>query len=246
MPSVFLSPSTQEYNPYVNGGNEEYYMNIITDAIIPYLDASGIAYGRNDTAGSFLNSVRLSNQGSYDLHLAIHSNASAPPNEGRIQGTDVYYYPQSSRGSRAADIFANNFKEIYPEPSLVKTVPTTALGEIVKTKAPAILIEVAYHDNPDDAQWIRENIDVIAENLAVSIGDYLGVPITIPESGSFGVVTTQGSSLNLRSQPTINSTIKARIPDGTRLPLLSGVNGWYLTVFEQKRGYVSGEFIRPL
>ena len=31
MPSVFLSPSLQEYNPYVNGGNEEYYMNLIAD-----------------------------------------------------------------------------------------------------------------------------------------------------------------------------------------------------------------------
>ena len=24
MPSVFISPSTQEYNPYVDGGNEEF------------------------------------------------------------------------------------------------------------------------------------------------------------------------------------------------------------------------------
>lgn len=25
MPNVFLSPSTQEYNQFVNGGTEEYY-----------------------------------------------------------------------------------------------------------------------------------------------------------------------------------------------------------------------------
>ena len=165
MPSVFLSPSTQEFNPYVDGGNEEYYTNIITDAIIPYLEASGISYGRNDPAGSFLNSVRLSNQGSYDLHLAIHSNAAPPPDAGKVRGTQVYYYPKSLQGSRAADIFANNFKEIYPLPEKVTTVPTTSLGEIVRTKAPAILIELAYHDNPADAQWIRDNIDSIAELL---------------------------------------------------------------------------------
>ena len=29
MPSVYLSPSLQEYNPYIDGGNEEYYMNLI-------------------------------------------------------------------------------------------------------------------------------------------------------------------------------------------------------------------------
>ena len=27
MPSIYLSPSTQEFNPYIIGGNEEYYMN---------------------------------------------------------------------------------------------------------------------------------------------------------------------------------------------------------------------------
>ena len=31
MPKVFLSPSTQEWNPYVDGGNEEQYMNLIAD-----------------------------------------------------------------------------------------------------------------------------------------------------------------------------------------------------------------------
>ena len=35
MPKVYLSPSLQEYNPYVDGGNEEYYMNLVADAIEP-------------------------------------------------------------------------------------------------------------------------------------------------------------------------------------------------------------------
>ena len=180
MASVFLSPSTQEYNPYIDGGNEEYYMNIITDAMIPYLEVSGIRYGRNDPQKTFLNSVRLSNEGNYDLHLAIHSNAAGPANAGRVKGTQVYYYADSVNGKRAADIFANNFTQIYPDPSKVKTVPTRTLTELVRTKSPAILIEVAYHDNREDAQWIRDNIETIAENLVISIGDYLGVEIVQP------------------------------------------------------------------
>ena len=47
MPRIYLSPSTQEFNPYVIGGNEEYYMNLIADAMEPYLYASGIAFTRN-------------------------------------------------------------------------------------------------------------------------------------------------------------------------------------------------------
>ena len=42
MPNVFLSPSTQEWNPYVNGGSEEFYMNQIADRMEPYLRSSGI------------------------------------------------------------------------------------------------------------------------------------------------------------------------------------------------------------
>ena len=37
MPSLFLSPSTQDQNPYVIGGSEEYYMNLVADAMEPYL-----------------------------------------------------------------------------------------------------------------------------------------------------------------------------------------------------------------
>ena len=44
MAFLYLSPSTQEYNPYVNGGNEEYYMNLLADELEPYLRASGISF----------------------------------------------------------------------------------------------------------------------------------------------------------------------------------------------------------
>ena len=47
MPIIYLSPSTQEKNEYVNGGTEEQYMNLLADKMIPYLDASGIRYTRN-------------------------------------------------------------------------------------------------------------------------------------------------------------------------------------------------------
>ena len=41
MPRIYLSPSTQEYNPYVTGnGSEEYFMNLVADAMEPYLLAN--------------------------------------------------------------------------------------------------------------------------------------------------------------------------------------------------------------
>lgn len=180
MPSVFISPSTQEFNPYVDGGNEEYYMNLIADELIPYLLASGITVNRNNPDESLSRAIALSNEQRYDLHLALHSNAAPENLAGKLSGTDVYYYPTSTKGRQAADIIAANFKAIYPNPNLVNTKTSTSLAELRRTKAPAVLIEIAYHDNPQDAQWIRENIGKIAKNLALSVTEFLGVPFREP------------------------------------------------------------------
>ena len=59
-------------------------------------------------------------------------------------------------------------------------VPTTTLAELRRTEAPAVLVEVAYHDNWEDANWIINNIEAIGRNLALSVADILGVPFVEP------------------------------------------------------------------
>lgn len=180
MPSVYLSPSVQEFNLYINGGTEEYYMNLIADAMMPYLYASGITVIRNNPNASLAQAIRESNAGGFDLHLALHSNAAPDYLSGALQGPDVYYYAYSAKGEEAADIFSENLKLIYPDPSLVNTIPTTSLAELRRTSAPSVLVETAYHDNYFDAQWIKDNIELIASNLSVSVAQFLGVPFVNP------------------------------------------------------------------
>ena len=179
MPYIYLSPSTQEFNPYVNGGNEEYYMNLIADAMEPYLYASGINFTRNTPQMTAASSIAASNAGNYDLHLALHSNATAA-GDGSVRGSEVYYYPTSTEGKRAAQIIANNLEMIYPLPSRVRTIPTTSIGEVRRTRAPSAFIEFAYHDNEQDAAWIRNNINAIAENVVLSLTDYFAIPFVMP------------------------------------------------------------------
>ena len=180
MPNIYLSPSLQEWNPYIDGGNEEYYMNLIADAMEPYLNASKINFTRNSPDMTLRQAINQSNMGNYDLHLAIHSNASGEANAGRNRGVEVYYYPTSTKGQDFAETLATNMSDLYPDPDRVKTVPTTTLGELRLTRAPASLIEVAYHDNIDDARWIRDNINNIARNLSKSVAETLGVPFAEP------------------------------------------------------------------
>lgn len=175
---VFLSPSTQPYNLYVNGGNEQEYMNKLADAMEPLLRKNGIGYSRNIPDTSVGESIRLSNKGYYDLHLALHTNAAPESLKGKLRGIDIYYYEYSRWGKAAAEIIAENLKEIYPRPDLVRAVPTTKLIELKKTNAPAVLAELGYHDNPEDEAWIKGNIEAIAQNLTKSLTEYFGIPYT--------------------------------------------------------------------
>ena len=244
MPTIYLSPSTQEWNPYVDGGNEEYYMNLLADALEPYLRSNGIQWVRNKPEMTAASSIQQSNQGTYDLHLALHSNASPESEAGLRQGPEVYYSPYSQAGLRAAQLFAENLQELYPYPWQVKTIPTSRLGEVTKTKAPAILVEVAYHDNPEDAAWIRANISELAANLARSLTDYFDLPFVEPQPAQNGTVQVQpGSHLNIRQLPSLDAPILARAANGTPITVYGQWEGWYVVRWNGVNGYADSRYI---
>lgn len=242
MPTIYLSPSTQEFNPYSGGGNEEYYMNLLADAMEPYLVASGIKFTRNSPSGTAADAINESNRGNYDLHLALHSNASGL-SDGSVRGSEFYYYPGSADGRRFAEIAAKNFKLIYPLPNQVRTVPTTTLGEVARVKAPAVLVEVAYHDNPQDAEWIRNNIEAMAANLVYSLTEYFGIPFNTPQNIFVTTVRTKGSNLNIRYLPSTDSVIIGSIPNGAEVTVLATLPEWSLVDYNGAVGYVSSRYL---
>lgn len=261
MPTIYLSPSTQEFNQFVTGGSEEYWMNQITDAMIPYLQQYGIDYYRNTpdmTAGS---SLRDSNSKNVDFHLAIHSNASGEAQAGRNRGVIVFYYPGSTGGQRMADLLVQNFKQIYPLPNQVSAVTTTSLGEVSRTNAPSVLLEVAFHDNVEDANWITNNIDTIARTIANSVNQYFtgtqpqtGTPQTgtappatqQPSTGQTGRVTLSSGYLNIRNGPALSGEIIGMIPNGATVRITEQVGDWYRIIYDGIDGYVLGNYIRRL
>ena len=247
MPKIFLSPSTQEYNQYITGaGSEEYFMNLLADAMEPLLLANGIQYVRNDPQGTVSTSIQQSNAGSYDFHLALHSNASGPGSEGRNRGIIAFYYPDSVNGQRAAELFASALREIYPMPDQVTTRSTTTLAEVRRTKAPSVLLEIGYHDNAADAQWIAEHINLIAQTLVKAMTEYFGLPYLPPGPVRRAVVQTVTGQLNLRGAPSSAGSILRTIPGGASLEVLNAYNGWYVVRYEGMLGYVLGEYLRFL
>lgn len=243
MPKIYLSPSTQEGNMYVTGGSEEYYMNLVADAMEPYLVSSGISYTRNSRDMTASDAIRQSNRGNYDLHVALHSNAAPEGQYGTYTGIDIYYSPISVRGRRAAQIFARNLKTIYPTPSKVRTLTTTTIGEVTQTRAPAVFLELGYHDNVQDANWITSNINRIAANLVLSLTEYFGIPFIEPSPIRRGVVKVSSGNLNLREKPSRVSRILASIPNGSPLSVVGQWQGWYVVNYRGIIGYVDSRFV---
>ena len=243
MPKVFLSPSTQEYNGYVSGGNEEQYMNLLADRLEPYLRSCGIKFVRNDPNRNFAGAIQDSNSSYYDVHLALHTNAAPERLSGRIRGIDIYFAPKSMSSEKLANIISNNLKSIYPLPDKVSAVPTYTLGEVLNTKAVAVLCELGYHDNYADEAWIKSELNSIAANLARSLCDYFGIPYILPSAVRWGTVVTDGSGLNIRSYPSLSSPIVSSIPNGTKVMINGETDGWYVVDYNGMIGYSSSNFI---
>lgn len=181
MPIVYLSPSTHEFIQLSGGGSEEDYMNLIVDAMIPYLRASGIDFQRNDPGLSDFEIIERSNEYPYNLHLALRTQMTPYGYSNPLKGIDVYHYAYSHiGGDRAAAIIADNLKDIYPDPSLVHIIPDIYELELRYTNAPAVVVGLGYRDNEQDVQWLKDNVDIIAANLAQSVATFLNVPFIPP------------------------------------------------------------------
>lgn len=246
MPFLFLSPSTQDFNPYVTTGNEQYWMNQLADRMEPYLFASGLNVTRNDPNGSAAQSIRASNAGTYDFHLALHSNASPEALAGRQRGVDIYYFPASEEGLRMANILVDNLKPIYPLPERVRALPTVLIGEVRRTKAPSVLAELGYHDNVEDADWLTGNLEEIAAALSEGVTEYFGLPFLTPSEPRTGIVTLSSDTLNLRSLPTTDAAVLAQLPNGATVTILGQFDEWYTVEYDGLHGFASSRYITAL
>ena len=244
MPMIYLSPSTQEWNEYVTGsGSEEYNMNLLADALEPYLRSNGIQYRRNRPEMTAASSIREANLGQYDLYLALHSNASGAGSYGENRGIIAFYYPGSSNGRRAAELIAEQLRQIYPLPNQVTTRATTSLGEVRQPRFPSVLVEIGYHDNYEDAVWVEGHLDAIAQQLARALTEFFGLPFIYPMTPVPGTVAIQYGTLNLRDYPSSDGAILENLPAGSTVTVYGEWEGWYVVHYEGYVGYAAAAYI---
>ena len=142
-----------------------------------------------------------------------------------------------------AELLVEQIKPIYPLPELVRAVPTTTLGEVRRTRAPSVLAELGYHDNPEDAAWIEDNLDLIAQALVRGVSEYFGVPFQEPVPVRRGVVTVNWGTLNIRDYPNLSAAVLASAPNGAELVIYGESGNWYSVSYHGIVGYASTAFV---
>ncbi len=237
MTLLYLSPSVREFIKYPEYGNEEYYMNLVADIMEPYLYGCGISFVRNDPDENLAAAIAEANAGQYQLYLALHSNTAEEGLPGKEHGAEIYYYPGSEKGRKAAQIIARNYCISYPYTHLVEVLPGENMRELRQTKAPAVLVKTAYHDNPKEAQWVRDNIHKIGRSLAFSLTQYFGIPFLEPQNPKTAMVAGMLPSLSVRELPKMSSAVIGKINKGTYVTVYGEAGEWTVVGYGNLLGF---------
>jgi len=177
---VYLSASNQSANlgvSEVGYTSEKKEMNDLTNYIEKRLNEYGVKTYRNEF-GDMNRWIGDSNYLGVDLHLAIHSNASE---DHSAYGIESWIDKDSSKTYSLAQNIQNNLMSIYYKNDDVLAdrgvkYASGSLGEVNEDYLPfGILLEIAHHDYKEDAKWIMDNKEKIANSIADSILKYFGI-----------------------------------------------------------------------
>ena len=185
MPKVFLSPSDQDNNPVHGGGNEQQYAQIRCRAAADVLRNSGIDVkisdaGIGDDSGGYIASVREGEAWGPDLYIADHSNAVGAGAKRR--GVHMYVWPGDAEARRVAELIIAEVRPIFGGADYPTAIlDGSHLYEVNGPSATVLLMELGFHDHPEDAAIIRTRSPQIGAAVGTAIARYYGKTTTNQE-----------------------------------------------------------------
>lgn len=169
---IFLSPSDQFENTYAGGAtNEGEQMGLLAEKLAPILRRCGFEV-KIVHRSTLANKCNQSDAWGADLHLPLHSNAF----NGTVSGTRVMCM-RAVEGQLGYEYSKKIFKQLDAvTPGTSSNISAQPqLYEIHAPQAPTVYVEVDFHDVPMVANWIINNLDVIADAIARGVCDCFGV-----------------------------------------------------------------------
>ena len=159
----YISPSCQKANIGVGDyGSEMEQMYLLAYEITPHLDKAGVSFIVPERNKDLTQRCKESNEVGAYFHIALHSNAGG---KGLARGPVALYYSETGKimgGKLVAALLALG-QESNRSNHLVEQ---KSLYELKRTKAPAVLLEVDFHDSPDGVEFITSRRKDIAEAIA--------------------------------------------------------------------------------
>ena len=185
--NIYISPEDRASNVYASSAlwngrttNEKEQMGRCADYMERGLLRCGSFEVRNAQYGNMYDRVKESNNWPADMHVAPHTNGF----DGRAAGTRVHCYP-SDRSRRIGKLIQDRIGPLSPgAPDFL--VEDDRLYELRATHMAAVLPELAFHDNPADAQWLVDSMERIAEETVQAICEYYGVAYVPPAEDDSG------------------------------------------------------------
>ena len=172
---IYVSPSSQTDNKYAVGDTTEATQcRKIAKALVTALERCGFEAMTNLT-GDMYKRVAESNKYGADLHLPIHTNA----HNKKVKGTRLFSYDLKGEGYKACKAIMSELAPITPGNSDSITAKKT-LYEVRKPKAATAYIEVAFHDNAEEARWIIDSTEAIAEAICKGVCKHYAVKYVPP------------------------------------------------------------------
>ncbi len=178
---IYISPEDRASNVYASSAlwnghttNEKEQMGRCADYMERGLLRCGSFEVINAQYGNMYDRVKESNNWPADMHVAPHTNGF----NGKAAGTRVHCYP-SERSRRIGKLIQDRIGPLSPgAPDFL--VEDDRLYELRAPYMVAVLPEFAFHDNPEDAQWLVDSMVRIAEETVQAICEYFGVAYVPP------------------------------------------------------------------
>ena len=192
MPKIYLSPSSQTENKYkVGNTNEAEQCRAIADLCLVALERCGFEAMTNKT-GDMYARVRESNEWGADAHIPIHTNA----HNGKVAGFRGFFQKIGNVGHKIISAIMAKVAPLTPGTSDgVSAQPD--LYEIKATNAPCAYLELGFHDNATEAQYIIDHKEELAEAICKGVCAHFGVEYVSPNKTEIKTETKGENTVNV-------------------------------------------------
>ena len=229
--------------------NESNETRRVAPKVVEYLKRLGVeaTYVKLDkpTSSSYLyDQVKLANsKGKFDVMVQIHFNAGSSDPNSNTTGTETYY--RSSNAKPYSDRVNKKLATLFKDRGSKSDKPN--LYWLKNTTSPAILIELCFVDDKDDAKVYNNNFDKICRLIAEGLADK-----TLPQqtqttnkytNGTYDRKARTTTNLNVRKGRGSNFEVIKTIPKGTEFTVNYCLDNWFSTYDFGTLGYVCGDYI---